>query len=104
MSKLHWDTNSIRDLDPRYLREVLAKLKGPNSTVRFGLTGSGQAPNYQVTRVRGGPAYMYSGQSHEPYHSHEPFEDGNLSATAFGPVQIREALASARASRQAQTK
>jgi hypothetical protein len=100
MSKLHWDTNSIPNLSPRYLREVLAKLKGPESLVRLGTTGTGQAPHYQVTLVRGGPSYSYSGLTHEPFHSHELFDEGNLSSESFGNEQIENALAIARANAQ----
>lgn len=68
---------NIAGLSLTYLQGVLANL-GKNDTVAFGQTGSGQIPNYQITRACG-TRQAFCGRSHRPYAHAELFDAQHLS-------------------------
>ena len=88
----------VARLGEKFMKRVLEN-SGQASSVRFGLTGSGQTPNYQV-EVEGRPRALFSGRSHkdwtravdvfEPHNISEPFAYADLYAAFV--EQYRERL------------
>lgn len=68
---------NIAGLSLAYLQGVLANL-GKNDTVAFGQTGSGQMPNYQITRACG-TQLAFCGRNHQPYAPVGLFDQQHLS-------------------------
>lgn len=74
--------------DPNYFRDVLNRMRMVANKelrrVRFGLTGEGIAPNYEITVPDGNymensVRFPISGLTHNAHHqSPEPFEAANL--------------------------
>ena len=76
---------NIADLPLTFLQGVLANLSR-NDTVAFGHTGSGQAPNYQITRASGA-RLTFCGRNHRLYPLAELFAEQHLS-TGFSHRQV----------------
>lgn len=84
--------------DHNYFRDVLGNMSsqanGNHGTVqvRFGKTGVGFSPNYQITV---GPiTKRYSGRSHELFHE-EPnvaFEEDNLTQGVYSFADVQEMI------------
>lgn len=74
--------------DPNYFRDVLNSMRTVVNKdlrrVRFGLTGDGIAPNYEITVPDGNymensVRFPFNGLTHKAHHqSPEPFEAANL--------------------------
>ncbi|TXM94947.1 hypothetical protein [Methylobacterium sp. WL116] len=86
--------------DPDYFRDVMGTLVtaglGPKEDVwvRFGNTGAGKNPNYQV-QGPDGRIVRYSGTTHKAFHlkPDESFEPGNLSEEVFAYPDVVKLLA-----------
>ncbi|MCB1600680.1 MAG: hypothetical protein KDI66_11755 [Xanthomonadales bacterium] len=76
----------VARLGEKFMKRVLDN-SGRGSSVRFGVTGSGQTPNYQV-EVEERPRALFSGRSHKEWTGDEvAFEPHNLSgAFAFADL------------------
>lgn len=75
---IYWDEGNIGTLGARFLQGVLGNMM-KDSTVAFGQTGTGQAPNYQVI-LGDGKKVAHSGKNHELFQNAEEFDDKNISA------------------------
>lgn len=83
-----------------YFRDVLgniyaqAGLDRASAKVRFGNTGDGVSPHYQVEV--NGLTRRYSGKTHKAYHedAEVPFEDFNLSPGTFSATDVQAMIAS----------
>lgn len=73
---IEWTKENIGKLDPGFLAKVIARMHW-DGTVRFGTTGDGIRPNYQICRKR--VPVAYSGLNHEPFPSSEQFDATKLS-------------------------
>jgi len=86
--------------DEDYFRDVLgniytqAGLDRGSAKVRFGKTGDGVSPHYQVEV--NGLTRRYSGRTHMAYHedSEVPFDDFNLSPGSFSATDVQGMIAS----------
>jgi len=87
MSKLLWTKERVTQMGPKFLQGVLANMgsKNLNGTVRFGTSGKGEVPNYQV-KTEFGPIApgrclikVFQSKSHKEYNGTEVFNDDNLS-------------------------
>ncbi|WP_139300311.1 hypothetical protein [Nissabacter archeti] len=73
-----WD-GEVRTLPKVYIGTVLGMIdKKEMKGVRFGLTGKGIHPNYQLVYLDDSTQAM-SGQNHKKFRSLKEFEDGNIS-------------------------
>ena len=78
--KLEWKDadDVVARLGEKFMKRVLDN-SGRGSFVRFGLTGSGQFPNYQV-EVAGRDTLMFAGLTHKEWTGEIPaFDPLNLS-------------------------
>lgn len=89
MSQLEWNEETLPSLTRKFLRNVHEKMRRDDSTVRFGLTGNGTSPNYEV-EFKDGRKLAYSGLSHEQTTRTEKFDENKLSLQ-FSRQQIAEA-------------
>lgn len=90
MSKLEWDEGNLPTLGRVFLRHVIDNMRGrEESLVRFGETGQGVQPNYQVT-FPNGVTRTIRGSSHEAFEHADEFNSGNVSE-AFKLTAIRNA-------------
>jgi hypothetical protein len=88
-NRLVWDQASLSRLDLIFLRTVLDNMREASSKVRFGVTGQGIKPNYQIT-FKNGLVRPLSGLSHE-LHEKGKFDSENLSETEFSYDDIAAA-------------
>ena len=100
MSKLLWTKESVAQMGPKFLQSVLSNMgsKNLNGTVRFGTSGKGEVPNYQVKKEFGPIApdrcliTVFQSRSHKKYTGTAVFNNDNLSE-AFSYADIVEMLA-----------
>jgi hypothetical protein len=87
--------------DPNYFRKVLGQMValgfGPKhegkAHVRFGGTGGGHAPNYQI-EDNVGTTHCFRGMSHDPATlGDDAFAEKNLSEERFTYAQVQAMLA-----------
>lgn len=80
MSKIEWNESNLPNLGRVFLRKVLDNMRPEisNSTVRFGQTGQGIRPNYQVT-FENGVTRALNGSSHEAFDGADEFNSENVS-------------------------
>lgn len=77
MSKEVWDGN-IAKLPKDYLSKVKMMMKSQCAVgVRFGITGKGVHPNYELA-LAGGTTQPMSGQNHEKFRDYEEFDKTNI--------------------------
>ena len=77
MSKEVWDGN-IAKLPKDYLSKVkMMMISQCAAGVRFGITGKGVQPNYEL-EFAGGVAQPMSGHNHEKYRDFEEFDRTNI--------------------------
>jgi len=89
MSAIEWNEEKIKNLGRTFLREVMRNMRSKESTVRFGETGQGIAPNYQVT-FPNGVVMVRNGISHGSFKQVDEFNLDNLSKI-FTYVEIEKA-------------
>lgn len=76
-----WNGENIHILPCDYMSKVIENIRnrhGINSFVKFGLTGKGVEPNYQVIDYKGG-VFTYNGRSHDFDINTELYSENNLS-------------------------
>jgi len=79
MTKLVWNEDILISLGRIFLRKVRDNMRGHlSSVVRFGQTGQGIAPNYQVT-LPNGVILTYRGLSHKRFEEAAEFDISNIS-------------------------
>jgi len=84
MSKIYNGTpKDIAGLGHKFLRNVIKNMRNASfiPTVKFGVTGIGMAPNYQIT-FSNGTVLTYSGMTHDRFPHPTPgdkFNEDNLS-------------------------
>lgn len=95
---LEWNASSVGSvLSKPFLRKVLANFRGrKDAVVRFGITGTGVQPNYQIEyRPEGdkpSKTLAFRGSTHKPYGINEPFNEERISAP-FEFAEIERAYA-----------
>lgn len=90
MPKIEWNENNLPTLGRFFLRRVLDNMRGrEDSVVRFGETGQGIQPNYQVT-FPNGRIMTLRGSSHEVFEQADEFDSHNVSK-AFNLAAIQAA-------------
>lgn len=78
MSSIVWNRLNLENLlGSKFLNCVLNNMGRKESKVRFGITGNGIQPNYQITDLNGF-IVAYSGKSHKKRNIDE-FSEKNLS-------------------------
>lgn len=82
MSKLAWTEENLPTLGTEFLRKVIGNMNA-DSVVRFGLTGQGVRPNYQVTSADNHVRAINSA-------SHEEFAFKDINVQEFEPSRISE--------------
>jgi len=98
MNKLKWKENDLPKLGLIFLRTVLENMRGEGATVRFGNTGQGIKPNYQIS-FSNNRSISFSGLSHEKFNGSDSFEEKNLSES-FPYSAIHKAYAGTKTSFQ----
>lgn len=89
--------SDLEKLDTSYLRLVRDNMRfapnNPTPTVQFGLTGTGQTPNYQTyfSKKRKTPRHGNSPE-HKQFDKTEQFDESNLSRS-FSYQEIQQAIA-----------
>lgn len=87
--------------DPSYFRQVMGNIvalgfgprRAESAHVRFGLTGVGHAPNYQI-EAPDGTKHCFRGMGHgEATDAGEEFAANNLSSETFSYSDIEKMLA-----------
>ncbi|HID36032.1 MAG TPA: hypothetical protein EYP39_01435 [Ghiorsea sp.] len=92
---VEWDENNLSGLGSVFIRNVVNHMRGrEESTVRFGITGEGISPNYQVT-FPNGLVRAIRGSSHEAYEQTDEFVDEKLSEV-FSLADMQRVLERAR--------
>jgi hypothetical protein len=91
---IEWDAEKIGNLDPELLKNVIDNMKNkvheqPSVAVRFGTTGEGKRPNYEIVLRF---AYSAVAKSHERDLKVDKYADENLSRE-FSLTEIEEILA-----------
>lgn len=87
---IKWSEENLPTLGRFFLMDVLENMRGhEKSSVRFGETGCGQKPNYQVT-FPNGVVMTLRGSSHKPYETTDEFKDDNISMS-FGLADVHAA-------------
>ena len=79
MAGIEWNEVNLSTLGKVFLRNVIDHMRGrAESTVCFGETGEGIAPNYQVT-FPNGVVRTIRGLSHEAFEQADSFNEGRIS-------------------------
>jgi len=90
MNGIKWDQDNLHTLGRHFLRNVLGNMRGnENTLVRFGETGQGIQPNYQVT-FPNGVTRVLRGSSHEAFQQVDEFDSGKISQP-FNLATVTEA-------------
>lgn len=87
---IQWNENNISLLGKSFLSNVISNMRNDDSVVKFGETGNGIQPNYQIT-FPNKRVWTLRGSSHETYESKENFNTEKISQ-AFSLAEIRSAL------------
>ncbi|MFB2733757.1 hypothetical protein [Shewanella mangrovisoli] len=83
MSGIEWNEDSLPTLGRVFLRHVIGHMRGRSeSTVRFGVTGQGIMPNYQVT-FPNGVTRTLRGSSHDAFEQADAFDEERISRPFF---------------------
>lgn len=86
--------------DDSYFKKVMLNMvgldfgqKNPMPCLRFGMTGTGYAPNYQIEGPDG-VKHCFRGMGHgEAADAGDEFAPGNLSVDVFSYIDVRDMLA-----------
>ena len=90
MSGIEWDEKTLPTLGRVFLRHVIGHMRGrAESIVRFGITGQGVMPNYQVT-FPNGVVRTLRGSSHDSFEQAEAFNEERISRP-FSLTEIQAA-------------
>ena len=89
MKRLIWNKKSLSTLDLIFLRTVRDNMREDGSVVRFGVTGEGIKPNYQINFMNG-VIQTRNGLSHD-HHKTDEFDPANISDQEFTYADITDA-------------
>lgn len=79
MNRLNWTEQNLTSLGSFFLRNVRDHMRGDEgATVRFGVTGIGVQPNYQIT-FSNGVVRTIRGSSHEAFNQADEFQEDRIS-------------------------
>ncbi len=79
MTGIEWHQHNLHDLGRIFLRNVIKNMRGyEDALVRFGETGRGIQPNYQVTFING-TTITLRGSSHKPFELTDEFDSARIS-------------------------
>ncbi len=91
MTKFICTPENIHTLGKQFLRKVRENMRGRDgSVVRFGTTGKGEVPNYQITFSEG-RIHTRNGRSHDFFKNTEEFDSSHLSES-FALLAIGDAI------------
>ncbi len=90
MSMLEWTEENLPQLGKLFLLSVEQNMRHDDTKVRFGLTGTGARPNYEV-EFPNGRRLAYGGLSHEQDTRADTFHEKRISQ-AFSRQQISDAI------------
>lgn len=85
-----WNEENLSLLGKNFLSNVINNMRFEGSVVRFGETGTGTRPNYQIT-FPNGRIWTIRGSSHETYEDTDKFNIEKIS-DPFSFAVIRAAL------------
>lgn len=90
MSGIEWNEETVPTLGRVFLRHVIDHMRGHSkSTVRFGKTGQGIMPNYQVI-FPNGVTRTLRGSSHDTFEQTDAFDEERISRP-FSLAEIHRA-------------
>lgn len=75
---IQWDEENLSLLGKNFLSNVISNMRFEGSVVRFGETGTGAQPNYQIT-FPNERIWTIRGSSHETYEDAEKFNTDRIS-------------------------
>lgn len=79
MTSVIWDIEKLASLRSVFLRKAISNLRSiEGATLRFGETGKGKKPNYQVV-FPNGVINTYRGLNHKPFLQRGQFAEPNIS-------------------------
>lgn len=87
---IQWNKENLPLLGKSFLSNVISNMRFEESRVRFGETGKGTQPNYQIT-FPNQRVWTIRGSSHETYEDAEKFNSERIS-NPFSLAAIRAAL------------
>ncbi len=91
MTNITWTDDNLADLGRTFLRKVLDHMRGrEDSQVRFGETGHGVMPNYQV-RFPNGVVRTLRGSSHKAFEQADQFDVSKISRS-FNLAEVTAAF------------
>lgn len=90
MTNITWTDDNLTELGRTFLRKVLDHMRGrEDSQVRFGETGHGVMPNYQV-RFPNGVVRTLRGSSHKAFEQADQFDVSKISRS-FNLAEVTDA-------------
>ena len=87
---IQWNEENLSLLGKKFLSNVISNMRFEGSVVRFGETGKGTQPNYQIT-FPNERVWTIRGSSHETYEDAEKFNIEKIS-DPFSLTVMRTAL------------
>ena len=91
MANLCWTDDNLHTLGKVFLWKVLDNLRdNEGTTVRFGQTGEGIKPNYEITFANG-RVWVLNGASHDTFPDTSTFDPQRVS-TPFTRDQVKQAV------------
>ena len=87
---IQWNEENLTLLGKSFLSNVISNMRFEDSLVRFGETGKGTRPNYQIT-FPNQRVWTIRGASHETYEDAEKFNSERISKP-FSLSVVRAAL------------
>jgi hypothetical protein len=87
---IQWSEENLSLLGKSFLSNVISNMRFEDSLVRFGETGKGAQPNYQIT-FPNQRIWTIRGSSHETYEDAEKFNSERISIP-FSLAVVRTAL------------
>lgn len=87
---IQWNESNLSLLGKNFLSNVISNMRFEDSVVRFGETGKGTWPNYQIT-FPNERVWTIRGSSHETYEDAEKFNSKKISEP-FSLAVVRAAL------------
>lgn len=87
---IQWNKDNLALLGKSFLSNVFSNMRFEDSSVRFGETGNGTQPNYQII-FPNERVWTIRGSSHETYEDAEKFNTEKISEP-FSLAVVRTAL------------
>ena len=96
MNKVAWTKSDLPKLGKVFLRNVLSNIRADDAEIKFGETGTGQFPNYQISysprsNYPEGVVMAYRGMSHDRFEDLAAFNSEKISQP-FSRIDIEDSL------------